>query len=191
MAKEETLRLFIGAPLDHLQEQFCRLFVEENEIEGIKWIPEKNWHITMLFLGNFQVTKLNALKEVLKEIAAGFYQFGLSVDKFTYMPNPRKPTMIWQQYMVSAQFDYLLKGMLEFLKILFFDEGIPFNVSIRDVNIPHVTLSRLNNRVRNYPRLKQPRKISSDIIITGFTLYASELNPGGAKYTVMESFRFS
>jgi len=59
--------------------------------KAVRWVPSKDIHLTLKFLGNVQLGNLQALNDVLKAEANSFYEFEFQVGKFGVFPNLRKP----------------------------------------------------------------------------------------------------
>jgi RNA 2',3'-cyclic 3'-phosphodiesterase len=190
MTISSTIRLFLGIPLDLQMVDNCEAFIAGNPIPQVRWIPSENWHITLIFMGNFPTAAIPRLTGCLKSVAVDCKAFPLVFDNFCYVPNHKAPSMIWQKYQTTEPFEKLVRKLFFGLEDLYAKEGLPFNIKTRDINIPHVTLTRLKSKYLKYPYLKNTEKVTNPLIVSGFVLYASELKSEGAQYTILERFCF-
>jgi len=148
-------------------------------------VPEESWHITLVFLGDrnddavFRITR--ALAAAVKEIQAP----EISFREFRFEPSGSAPKMMW---LVTDDFSSRAIGdMRQVLEIKLDEEGVDFKKEFRAFH-GHVTLARARDRYRRAIRGKtfpfrlsfRPRSIE---------LMESELGRGGARYSVLQSFR--
>jgi 2'-5' RNA ligase len=88
-----TKRLFIGIPLQpSVNEKINDFISHQQEHQCIRWIPESNRHVTLLFLGNVEEYMLNKMIEQMDKVAASFNTFELDFDHYHIAPK-RNP--IW------------------------------------------------------------------------------------------------
>jgi RNA 2',3'-cyclic 3'-phosphodiesterase len=61
----------------------------------IRWSPEDNLHITLLFLGDVEERELVTICRVAKAAATPFKPFRLTVAGLGCFPTPRRPKVLW------------------------------------------------------------------------------------------------
>lgn len=188
--EEESKRLFLGNALNAEWCNYIDSFIKSNQELNFKWVPEDNWHFTVLFMGSVPLNIISALEEQLKAIFSQNTQFYIDFEKFVYAPSIRRPRMIWAKGKKNRVFDIFCKEALKAVEKLFKDENLPFNINLHKENIPHVTLSRLkafgNN---NYPELNLPGNIPSRLFCNEVILFESKLKPSGSEYCKLAAFK--
>ena len=98
-------RLFIGIPTNKNIEDICLNFIDQNQHIDTRWIPKQNWHITTLFIGDFPSVQINNLTKQLSEFYLKQKPFRIEFKQFAYVPNVKKPNMIWGSFQRSIYFD--------------------------------------------------------------------------------------
>ncbi|WP_020468185.1 RNA 2',3'-cyclic phosphodiesterase [Zavarzinella formosa] len=63
--------------------------------EGVKWMMEKELHLTLLFLGEVDELDLVSVCRAVKKIAAKHPSFALDVTGMGGFPNKRRPKVLW------------------------------------------------------------------------------------------------
>ena len=187
---DESKRLFLAVPIDDHFKNLIKQFIAQQNIPNVKWVVPENWHVTVLFLGDFPTQHLPKLILLLNEFFQSQRFFSLDFDRFIYKPNQSKPSMIWAKFHQNSYFDLLCHQLEVSIKKLCSDLSIPSNINSHPENIPHVTLSRLKNPISQYPNLQlndmeSPRNL---LRCDCCTLYESLLTPNGPKYSPLTDF---
>lgn len=187
----DSKRLFLALPINDHFEKLIKKFITQQDIPKVKWIAPENWHITVLFLGDFPAQHIPVLITSLNEFFNKQHFFSLDFDHFIYKPKQAKPTMIWARFHLNSYFDLLCLTLVNHIEKLYFDLSVPFSMSLHSENIPHITLSRLKNPLLRYPDLnlkdidQEHPLLRCDFCI----LFQSILTPDGAKYTKLAEFK--
>lgn len=139
--------------------------LERPEVDGMRWTTEDQWHATLRFLGEYDVDEAT---ETLATVVA---------DVTTAVMGP-----------VTARFGQRilqvpvagLDDVAEAVAVAFGPEERPFN--------GHLTLARARERrgVDLRPLCGVP--LAGEWPVDEITLVASQLNPKGARYEVVERF---
>jgi len=153
----------------------------------IRWVPVKNIHLTLKFLGNIREEHLGALREHLNAEAARHHSFEFGLGLPGVFPSIKRPRVIWVGVTAAEVLKELARGIEKQTESLGFpNEERPFS--------PHLTLGRVGREVSsNEIRLIADTVQSLKIEVAGTTrvteihLYRSDLNPGGAVYTRLYS----
>jgi 2'-5' RNA ligase len=155
----------------------------------IRWVPVKNIHLTLKFLGNILEENLGVLKENLKEEAMLHRSFDFGLNQPGAFPSINRPRVIWVGVTAAEELKNLARGIEHQTKKLGYpNEDRPFS--------PHLTLGRVGRQVslsdiRLIAEALQSLKIeaSGTTRVSEIHLYRSDLNPGGAVYTRLYSAR--
>jgi len=153
----------------------------------IRWVPVKNIHLTLKFLGNIPEQTLGALKESLKAEASRHPSFEFGLGMPGAFPSINRPRVIWVGVTAVEELKELARGIETQTKSLGFpNEERPFS--------PHLTLGRVGGQAT-----KGDTRLVADAVqslkteaagttrVTEIHLYRSDLNPGGAVYTRLYS----
>jgi len=188
---EDSKRLFLAIPINDHFDELIKKFITQQNIPKVKWIAPENWHVTVLFLGDFPAQYVSLLISSLEEFFKTQQFFSLDFDEFIYKPRQSKPTMIWAKFYQNSYFDLLCRQLVDHIEKLYSELSVPFSMSLHFENVPHITLSRLKNPLFQYPDLNlkdietQQSLLRCDFCI----LFQSKLTPDGAKYTNLGEFK--
>lgn len=167
------MRCFIAVPIpDGVKKS---IFNYLNRIKGtqsgIRWVKEKNIHITLRFLGETKEDIIDEIEEIIKNASKGCASFNIELVGTGYFPSARRAKVIW----IGIE-----DGKEELLKI--FEE-----LECRIVNLgfkkerpfhPHLTIGRVKGpRPLNLPDFEKHLFTAKEI-----TLYKSTLTPSGPIY---------
>lgn len=178
-------RLFLGISLNPSVLSFIKTFQERNaHLSNIKWIPEKNLHITVFFFGNIQVEALPNLNSFIQLTLKETPAFTLNFEKFTLAPSAKSPRMIWLRLHKNEAFRLLVQSIQKHFS------KINPNLQQRKSPIPHITLARVkSNTSSSFPGKKIVSSIVPEKIeVNALRLWKSDLNPKGAVYTEIQRF---
>ena len=186
--KEDNLhkRLFVAIDIPehikkYLYETTDSLFSKDKEIRKI---PYSNIHITLKFLGNVNLNKIEKIKNAIKETANNFCCFDYKiVNGLGAFPSFRSARIIFAEIKNGSDKIIEIYDKLEdnFSKIKIRKEKRKF--------IPHITIARIK-RSKNIENLVKNIKLdlADAIKCCKLTLFESRLRPGGAEYIIIEEF---
>lgn len=63
--------------------------------DWIRWVPARNIHLTLKFLGDVSSTNLNMIEQMLTSEAAQHPVFDFEIKGFGSYPNQRHPRVLW------------------------------------------------------------------------------------------------
>jgi 2'-5' RNA ligase len=91
------IRTFIAVELGKELRSRCIALQETLARAGaeVKWVEEKNMHITVLFLGEVDDRDLPAVCRAVALVAGRHEGFTLGVEALGCFPNPRRPRVVW------------------------------------------------------------------------------------------------
>ena len=178
-------RLFIGIPAGPGIKPI--LFDIQSSMEHkpgkIRWVPPKNIHITLFFLGNVCLDDIPKLIEALEDVVA-LNHFRASIEKTGVFPSTRNPKIFWLGVGRGRQ------------KMILLHEKVKKAVSSfktsrkKESFIPHISIGR---KAKSYmkidvlPFLKyvySPRELD----VNSVALYESQLLAEGGEYKVLTRF---
>ncbi len=186
--KENNLhkRLFVAIDIPehikkYLYETEDRLFSKD---KGIRKIPCPNIHVTLKFLGNVNLNKIEKIKNAIKETTDNFccfdYKIAGSLGAFSSFRSAR---IIFAEIKSGSDKIIEIYDKLEdnFSKIKIRKEKRKF--------IPHITIARIK-RSKNIENLVKNIKLdlADTIKCCKLTLFESRLKPSGAEYIIIEEF---
>lgn len=153
----------------------------------VSWPKCENIHLTLKFLGDVSLDKIDSIKEELKKACKRLSPLEMSLGGIGTFPNFRRPRVIWLGVNRGSQELIQLAGSVEnaMKKLGFSPERRKFT--------PHLTLGRIRQGGINLediePKLAKYNKPDIPIIkVEKFVLIKSELHPKGAIYTTLEEF---
>lgn len=172
-------RLFFGIPVP---ETVASHFATLSLSDGLRRVAPRNFHITLLFLGDVPSQKIPELRQAAGQIT--FAPFDVTLNGYGCFPEKGRPNVIWAGFSPNDE----LHGLRDRLADKIRETGIPFDNKPWH---PHITIARNRNadgrETRNtlasftLPEL-------ADFRIGRFILYESELRREGAVYN--QRFQF-
>lgn len=187
----ETLRTFIAVdfPIDvKLKiEEITAYFKTQLPKQAIKWVDPNNMHLTLKFMGETPIEKLERIKASIHQVVTTFQIFSIEIKTLGMYPNANQPRVIWLGIQGGENLITLHKQLDASLKEVGIQpERRPFS--------PHLTIGRVRRNadlesVKTLGKTLSQFKVSSlgNISITQIVYYQSELTPQGPNYTILQS----
>ena len=179
-------RLFIAIDIPgYIKDNVCNcmeaLLKEDNQI---KLVSAPNIHITLKFLGNININKIEKIKKAIKATADMFYRFKYEINgKINAFPSPNNARVIFLEIGSGGeQISEIYKQLEDNLgKIKIKKEKREFS--------PHITIARIKNK-KNMEQFVSKYKMnkSGRLDCSNITLFESQLKPHGAEYTILGEF---
>lgn len=175
------MRLFIALPLN--KDLITKIAYLEEKIEknlGFKltWIPLKNLHLTILFLGYLNYEDYLKVKEIFESFNFFKKQIDLKIKKIDYGP-PGIRRMIWLYIEKNNELEEIKKyfeNELSRKKVKYKREEREF--------LPHINLVRLK-KTENLPEIFE--ELNFSIKLNEICLFQSILKREGAEYKKLKS----
>jgi 2'-5' RNA ligase len=146
-----------------------------------KLVPEENWHVTVLFVG-----EVAGYKQRLSPLGEGMPQAYLPILSLTHIGRGLQEHQLW----AFAKNTELLNGLqrqlmerLDSLKITLNEKGNNSRY------VPHIKLAELRDGPAN--NLLADVSISAVWRVEKLNIYRSDLSPGGVSYSVVEQINLS
>jgi 2'-5' RNA ligase len=185
-----TIRTFIAVELDRgIRDGLGRLQArlgKQVPPRSVRWVQPDGIHLTLKFLGDTPLDRVDQIKEALTQAAAEAAPFAFSVQDLGCFPNARQPRVIWVGLQELAGILTRLRDAVEshVAPLGFPTEKRPFS--------PHLTLGR----VQRYASTSEVGEIGNLVAATVVGLIGqmtattvcfirSDLKPNGAVYTTL------
>ncbi|MBI5639004.1 MAG: RNA 2',3'-cyclic phosphodiesterase [Nitrospirae bacterium] len=179
-----ALRCFIAVEIDAAIRQMIGEVVGSLRKTGadVKWVAEKNIHITLKFLGNTEESLVGTVRESLKKKVSNHSPLSITISGVGAFPDIRRPRVIWVGIGDSPALKDLQRDVeKEMVGLGFTAEERPFS--------PHLTIGRIRSPKGMPAMQKELEKIMDtrfpDLEVKGITLMKSELKSGGPEYSVL------
>ena len=187
----ETVRSFVAIELpEELKQELVELVdrLRSGGQTGVRWVDPRGIHLTLKFLGDVGVDRLDDMTGALREAAEGISRFRLAVGGLGVFPNPRRVRVAWVG--VSGQVD-ALEGLQQRVESALVPLG--FAAEARGFT-PHLTLARVHDRVSPEERQRSGQLIDGacfearhGIEVDAVNLMKSQLTSRGAIYSRISS----
>jgi len=184
------MRLFVGVPFPvEVKNDLGKLIDDwRREKDKIGWVKKENLHLTLKFLGETPLEKLDALKGNLAASLNGPTKFPLSLSGAGAFPNLNRARVIWIGVSEGKEKLTELAQKVEeaTLPLGFAAEKREFSAHL---TIGRVKDSRLSERL--LAKVSSCTFEAQGIIVSEVVLYQSELAPGGSIYTPLARFELA
>jgi 2'-5' RNA ligase len=93
----ETIRAFIAIDIPHeVKEKFSEAQGKLRRAGAdVRWVQPHNAHVTLQFLGDTPVEKIEGIKAALRRVAASHRAFEVAIEGLGVFPNARRPRAVW------------------------------------------------------------------------------------------------
>jgi len=187
----EQVRCFVAVELpdevktglDQLQAQ-----IKSGNQTWVKWVDPYSIHLTLKFLGNVAVDRIDPITAAMEEATQGVSPLHLEVKDLGVFPNLRRVQVVWVG--VSGEVDKLARLQQRLESNL---AGLGFTPERRRFT-PHLTLARLRDRASPDEREGLGKLIASTKFEAAYTfpvdaisLMRSQLTREGAIYSKISS----
>lgn len=143
-----------------------KINTDQRQIE-VRWIPQNNYHVTLVFLGNIDEKKIPEIEHIAGEVAKHIAPFPLKIADVGGFPDEFSSRVLW----FGVQNSKALRHLQETLSLSLKNSG--YTLDEREYS-PHLTIGRLRNPQRTRDLISPfVRKKIAKIQITEFILYES------------------
>ncbi|HRQ23542.1 MAG TPA: RNA 2',3'-cyclic phosphodiesterase [Anaerolineales bacterium] len=181
------LRVFIAIDLpetiqEALEKQTARL--RQTLGDGtVRWVPAKNMHLTLKFIGNIAASHLDFLKQLLAQSANAHPPFDLQIGGIGSFPNAKRVRVIWAGIHAPAELTSLQRSIeAGAVRLGYEKEERAFS--------PHLTLGRVRQTAAPADIQKVAAALGNIQLgsigiarVDSVHLYKSELRREGSVYT--------
>ena len=185
----EKFRLFLAvaipegvrAELERTQLEFRRAAIDL----PIRWTKPEHFHLTLKFLGDVEVERIEALSDALRTVSRNFEPLQLRVQEIGCFPDWHYPRVIWAGVQDPTQTLLRLQSATE-------SAAQPFSAEEREKNFAgHVTLGRVKGIRRAQAEVlarfgaSMSGRFFGEWCASNVMLMRSELGSDGARHTVL------
>jgi len=187
----EEVRSFIAIELpDELKQELTQLEdrLKLSNQPWVRWVNPYSIHLTLKFLGNVAIDRIDAIIRSMEEASRGITPFHLEVRELGVFPNLKRVQVAWVGVKGEVDTIQQLQQRIEsgLVPLGFASESRRFT--------PHLTLARVNNRASPNERQRFGELIASSsfeavhsIEVSAVSLIKSQLTREGAIYTRISS----
>jgi RNA 2',3'-cyclic 3'-phosphodiesterase len=181
------LRLFVAVSLPPSVEDQVELVLDKvSRYQEIKWAPRSQFHVTLRFIGDFDPEKLPRLEQCLNETALSFEPFEAEIKGLDAFPKLKHPKVLFVPVTEGkesfAKLSKVISSRMQTLGIGRDDKDFR----------PHLTLGRVREDQDASTAIQTLRESGFALGIGWkvkyFSLFQSQLTPGGAVYTRLKEF---
>ena len=183
----QNIRSFIALELPQTLKASLGEIQRAFKLEGytfVKWVAPESIHLTLKFLGNIQMQKVDQIVRALTEVTVYVSPFVLETAELGVFPNASRPAVLWVALGSDIKSLIVLqKHIDDALEPLgFFKEKRAFT--------PHLTLARLRETTSITDRrdfgeavTRMQIDIGCKMEVNSISLMRSQLLPRGAVYS--------
>ncbi len=187
----EQIRSFIAVELPNdLRAELKRLQakLKMDEPSGVRWVNPDGIHLTLKFLGDVAVDRIDEVTMAMETAVQGLSSFNLEVKGLGAFPNLSRVRVVWVG--LGGELDKLAQ-LVERIESNVSPLGFP--TEPRPLS-PHLTLARVGDKALPDERQKLGQIVASTkfearsaIEVKAVNLIKSELTPQGAIYSRLSS----
>ncbi len=151
-------------------------------VQGIRWVPRENLHLTLRFIGEVPRNLYNEIREILSSI--DFHPFELTTTNLDFFSGGKGPTTLWIGVEENEDLIQLQIEIEKKLRIL----GVPTD---KKKFKAHITLGRTEDYFLGdlQPFFDQGMDLKKNTFeVTSFELFSSKLGGPSPQYLVEESY---
>ncbi len=184
------MRLFVAVPFPAGIENELGKLIDDwrKERDKVGWVKKENLHLTLKFLGETPLEKLEPLKTNLSSGLHGRTAFTLSLSGAGAFPNLNRARVLWVGVLEGKEKLAELAQKVE-------EATRPLGFPPEDRGFSaHLTVGRVKDGGLSEPLLIKVRACTFEakgIIVSEAVLYQSELAPGGSVYTPLARFELA
>jgi len=149
----------------------------------VRWVPGRNIHLTLKFLGEVSSTNLEVVKNLLQIQASRQTCFDITIASLGAFPTIRRPRVVWIGVQAPQNLVALQHGIeAETLRLGYAAEERPFSA--------HLTMGRVSHNAQPSEITRLGELLDAATVGTLGTirvdtvrLFRSDLKPGGAIYS--------
>ena len=186
----QEIRCFIAIKLPtEVRNRISEYIVKLNGYTGdVRWVRAENIHLTLKFLGEIDLSRVDQIKQLLKPICSNFSPFNLNISGSGCFPGKKRPRVFWLG--MEQGTENPLFGIHQWIEDKL--EQINFDREKRRFS-PHLTIGRVRARQQGdfselFSFMERIPFASIQMIVSEIYFIQSNLTPTGAEYKVIEKY---
>ena len=190
MILRSFIAIEIPASLQDVIAQQTANLRQQFQYPAIRWVPKRNIHLTIKFLGEVSTQILEVLARSLNQEVNKMKSFSITAGEMGIFPSGQKPRIIWVGIKAPPVL-FTLQSKIEAIS-----SSLGHKIENRPFS-PHITIGRFGNA---FPKEKIPIilrclesmnfSIHASVEINSITIFKSDLNPSGSVYTPILAIPF-
>jgi 2'-5' RNA ligase len=176
-------RLFVALELpEDVRRSLDRSLVPwRDALQGVRWAPPENWHVTLLFLGATDPDRILGIEARLQDVARAVPAFRTALAGSGGFPSARRATIVWAGVDDAGGHIARLAGSVaDALETPL--EHDPFSA--------HVTVGRARRPIRLPTGFVEERVEAAPFDLTELVLFRSHLGSGPPRYEALRRLTF-
>ena len=181
-ADPRPLRTFVALELPSSIRSSLATAVDgmKKTVPGVRFVQPETLHVTLRFFGSTPATRVPEMIRGLGARCAGVPAMDVPLRVVGFFPSPARPRVVWVgMELPPAAFDLQRRCEDLAVSVGFEPEKRPFR--------PHLTLGRVDGRERFVASDVPPIDLGV-VTLDRLVLFRSDLRPGGAFHTVLDSW---
>ncbi|RME86274.1 MAG: RNA 2',3'-cyclic phosphodiesterase, partial [Planctomycetota bacterium] len=179
-------RLFIAIPIPHEGKEKILKMIEALQEFSFRWTKAENLHLTLKFIGNWPVSRLSNLMELLENAGKDIPPFKIEFSHISAIPDWSRMRILSLEGKPAPP----LTKLVENLENLLLSLGV--EKEKREFR-PHITLGRISKKkpITDISRLREKAEKTFQFLsflVKNIILYESQLTPKGPIYTSLKKF---
>jgi len=182
---QTTLRTFIALEIENSIKNYIQQIQdkirETNSVKG-SWVSKENIHLTLKFLGDTQLQKVESIKKSLDTVFKDINKISCNLEEIGTFPSTRFPRVLWVGIDKGKKIiaDYVDRLENSLLKLHFAKEkrGFQSHITIcrvKQISAPDLLASTIQEINKTFTCV--------DFIIDKVILFESRLTPQGSIYS--------
>jgi len=156
-------RIFIAINLsDPIKQRLLKVKQHYFSVKNIRWVDKANLHLTLVFLGDVKLKKINKIVNKVTRAIKSHKKFSLKANSIS----THNKRLIWANIELNPGLKNLQQDIVNIL-----------NLKKQRLYTPHLTLAR----GKNLPSIKA--NIKFEFIADNVAIMESQLSPQGAIYS--------
>ena len=136
-SEKNYARIFVAFPVPFSNAEELKIIHQQNSfLDGIRWTPSQNLHVTIFFLGEVVEANISPIINAISAVTNKAKPFTIQFEKIKLAGKLKRGGMIWAQFYKNDSYFNLSKNIYH---------GVEPYLIIQPVfkdPIPHVTLAR-------------------------------------------------
>ncbi len=149
-------------------------------IAGLRWVPSEKLHITVAFLGDMELNRMDEIRNAIIGVASTSSNLTLKLNRLA--PSPHRSPMVWAEFSGVEEYRRLIFPMRQALKSF-------AEMDQREPHI-HVTLARPGRERIRRNEIPVKEFDGPDLMVDSVELWESESGGGAVVYRVLGKFVF-
>lgn len=173
-----VIKLFIGTSIaPALAEQIALRAAPLAGMEGWRWSPKQQWHVTTLFIGQRDEADVQVISAAIERACTQYGPITLHTGQLLAMPEDR-PGMLWVRFTPSEDLSILHHALAS---------ATSTPPSPHQPYVPHITLAR----GKSTPPIEGTPVVVPYLTLRQLTLFRSDPGPARTTHTPLGTWPFA